>query len=90
MAYDAILVLVQDPNQRAKVAAELDGRGVKALTFFDVVSRLDFPIQTWSWPTTINLNVISGPPHRTQRYVFHQGDDYDWNSPRSNSPYFLN
>ena len=39
-AYDAMMVFVSNADQRFKMAAEMDNRGVKALTFFDVV--LDF------------------------------------------------
>ena len=39
-AYDSMMVFVFDADQRFKMAAEMDNRGVKALTFFDVV--LDF------------------------------------------------
>jgi hypothetical protein len=39
-AYDAMMVFVQDQSQRFKLAAEMEHRGVKAVTFFDVV--LDF------------------------------------------------
>ena len=39
-AYDAMITFVRDPTQRYKTAAEMEFRGVKAVTFFDVV--LDF------------------------------------------------
>ena len=39
-AYDAMMTFVADQDQRYKMAAEMEFRGVKALTFFDVV--LDF------------------------------------------------
>ncbi|XP_057381475.1 mitoguardin-like [Daphnia carinata] len=39
-AYDAMMVFVQDTEQRFKLAAEMEHRGVKAVTFYDVV--LDF------------------------------------------------
>lgn len=39
-AYDAMMVFVQDQSQRFKLAAEMEHRGVKAVTFYDVV--LDF------------------------------------------------
>lgn len=39
-AYDAMMVFVQDQSQRFKLAAEMEFRGVKAITFYDVV--LDF------------------------------------------------
>lgn len=39
-AYDAMLCFAQDHEQRYKMSAELEGRGVRAVTFFDVV--LDF------------------------------------------------
>lgn len=39
-AYDAMMVFVGDADQRHKMAAEMEHRGVKALTFYDIV--LDF------------------------------------------------
>lgn len=39
-AYDAMMIFVQDQSQRFKLAAEMEHRGVKAVTFYDVV--LDF------------------------------------------------
>lgn len=40
VAYDAMIEFVEDGSQRYKMAEELEFRGVKSLTFFDVV--LDF------------------------------------------------
>ena len=40
VAFDAMIQFVEDDSQRYKMAEEMEQRGVKSLTFFDVV--LDF------------------------------------------------
>ena len=52
-AYDAMMVFIQDQEQRFKLAAEMEHRGVKAVTFYDVV--LDFILMD-------AFEVLTAPP----------------------------